>query len=662
MSVYNIAVRMTMTNQVSPILNTIAHDLLGIHRHTINAAGGMNNIRNAVMGLGAAWAGTKIVEGVGKLIDHGGKFLNIQNQMEAGSWKQLEIAEATAKARELSLKYQTISAREILDMQKEMAPVLGDKHHAMEMAESMTKLMVALQFRNPEKAHAFHSEVRSAVRAGELSANALTPKRFEEYLEGMAKALNAFNGTVTPTMYMQATKYGRSSAISWSDRFTAQVLPTIIQELGAQSTGTAFMSMFQAVQGGQMTQRARDWFQRMGLVDEDKAKRLGSLTPEGRLKRLLPGLISGAGEMASDPDLWMEHTVIPALKRKGIINNEQWKAIEDGQIKEGVGLQGLNAIRDELAIGFGNRTAQGIANLLAFQVRKLKRDATLVTDSMGLTKTSEMWQRDYLMQKNALAAQWENLQDALSLPNLPAAVEALRGFNNVIAGLAKLFADHPDLSRFLMSGAMAGGLVLVLAGIGALIATFAGPAVLAAAGITALAVGIGSLIALRWEKIRQNFSAGGVVNYVFRDMVGDIAVLIKNAFFGLPNMLASTIGPVFYAIGGMIRDAFWSLLPNLKKMFGLDGSWKGGPGTPYAAPEAAPGVGPDGMPLLQQQRYVPGSDRGRMIQTRTTINLDGRTLADVVAMQIARMAEHATGGMGFDRQMQPMLPDNSIPT
>ena len=44
---------------------------------------------------------------------------------------------------------------------------------------------------------------------------------------------------------MMATKYGRASALSWSDEFTGQILPTIIQELGGSSSGTAFMSMYQ---------------------------------------------------------------------------------------------------------------------------------------------------------------------------------------------------------------------------------------------------------------------------------------------------------------------------------------------------------------------------------------------------------------------------------
>ena len=43
---------------------------------------------------------------------------------------------------------------------------------------------------------------------------------------------------------MMATKYGRASALNWSDEFTGQILPNIIQELGGSSSGTAFMSMY----------------------------------------------------------------------------------------------------------------------------------------------------------------------------------------------------------------------------------------------------------------------------------------------------------------------------------------------------------------------------------------------------------------------------------
>ena len=663
MSVYNIAVRMTMTNQVSPILNTIAHDLLGIHRHTITAAGGMNNIANAIRGMGAAWAGSKVVEGVAKLVDHGGKLLNIQNQMRTGSWSDAEIAQGYAKARALSQKYTALAPREILEIMKEIAPALGSKEDAMAKAEPMVQMLMALKLRlGHDKAGDLHKQVIASVRAAELTGNAMTKERFVEYLDMQTKIINAFNGLIKPQDLALMAKYGRSSAMRWSDRFIGSVLPTIGQELGGSSTGVAIMSMNQAISGGMMTEKSRNWFSDMGLVDKAKALRLGALTPEGRMRRNMPGLIIGADQAATDPDLWMKDVVIPAMIAKNKITQEHIAAIAKGDLKDGLGLEGMKKIQDELYIAFGNRTAQGLANIYALQVRKIERDQKILMDSFGLARTVEVWGQDYNMQKDALHAQVDALGDALSLPNLPAAVEGLKGLNGVIASMAKWLGDNPVIAQFLVPGAMAGGAVLLLAGIGSLIAMFFGPVALAAAGITALTVAVGSLIAVRWEEIKQNVSAGGVLNYIFRDMAGDIVKGIAYWFRRIPEMLTETVAAIAKDIGRVIADGLRALVPNLKKMFGLDGSWKGGPlapGTPNA-PEAAPGIGPDGQMLLQ--RYVPGSDRGRMIQTRTTINLDSRTIADVVAMQIARMAEHATGGVGFDRQMQPLLPDNSIPT
>ena len=46
-----------------------------------------------------------------------------------------------------------------------------------------------------------------------------------------------------------------------------------------------------------------------------------------------------------------------------------------------------------------------------------------------------------------------------------------------------------------------------------------------------------------------------------------------------------------------------------------------------------------------------------MIQTRTTIQIDGRTLAEAVAYQIAQMANQVTGPGGFDYRSNPMPAD-----
>jgi len=714
-SIYDIAVRMTMTNQVSPVLQTIAHDLLGIHRHTMNAAGGFNTIRNAIVGLGAAWAGTKIIEGVSKIVDHGGKLLNIQNQMKTGSWSPEEIDHGYQRARELSQKYKALAPREILEIMKEIAPALGSKDDAMAKAEPMVQMLMALKLRlGDEKGSALHKQVIASVRAAELTGNAMTKERFVQYLDMQTKIINAFNGLIKPEDMALMAKYGRSSAMRWSDRFIGSVLPTIGQELGGSSTGVAIMSMNQAVAGGMMTEKSRNWFNDMGLVDQAKARRLGALSPEGRLRRNMPGLIIGADQAQTDPDLWMKNTVIPAMIKKGKITQAHIDAIAKGDLKDGLGLEGMSKIQNELYIAFGNRTAQGLANIYALQVRKIERDQKILQDSFGLSKTVEVWERDYNMQKGAFHAQLDAIGDALSLPMLPSAIEGLKSLNGILAGIAKFFGDNPVFARMAVSAAMAGGLVLLAAGVGALIAIFAGPIALATAGVVALTAAVGTLVAIKWDKVKtwaqdiaQKIAEGfadvkakikvkpeqGWLDYIFKDMVGDIASGARRLFFAvpqllteavtavakdvdhwfrkIPNMLTETVSAVFGELGNMIKNALLSLLPNLKKIFGLDGSWKGGPLKPgevspvpgSPGPNSNPGFEPgSGVPSFQLQRYVPGMDKNGMIQTRTVINLDSRTIADVVAMQIARMAEHATGGMGFDRQMQPLLPDNSIAT
>lgn len=636
-SIYQIAVRMTMTNGMSPILRTIAHDLIHVGHHLTHATMQVGRFRQAIAAAGAGFVGMKVLGGVTHLLDHGAEFLKIQNQMLLGSWKEKEIAEATAHAWELTHKYKTVSAQEHLQTMLKMAPVMGDKHHAVELADHMGALLVSMQGKlGMEKAGQFHKQIIDTVRAGELSANVLQPERFIKYTNMMVRALNAFGGTVMPSDFFMATKYGRGSALNWSDRFTEQVLPTIIQELGASSTGTAMMTMYQAVIGGRMTVRARNAWQEMGLIDDAKARLAGNLTPEGRLRRMTAGMIKDSYQFMSDPDLWMQQHMVPALIAKKIISKEGYDEILKGNLKEGLGLETMRKISAQMAIMFGDRTGQGLADMLILQVRKLQRDSELIKNSAGMKESLERWNDDYIMSKAGLHVQFENLQTALAIPNMQVGIAAFKGLTAALSELVQVFVRHPNVARAGFWGAIATGLTLVFGAIiafGAIFVGFVGGTALVVSGLVGLAVAIGGLIWLKWDVIKEK------------------ALQFIGVLKQIPDMIGNRIKELGEAIAARFRAALGWLFK------GLGASPSNAPG--YTTPESAPGVGVDGMPLLQPQSYVPGRG-GQMLQTRTVINLDGRGIADVVAMHVARAMEHITGPSGFDNRMGPQPVDIPI--
>ncbi|HML27626.1 MAG TPA: hypothetical protein PKE16_02075 [Hyphomicrobium sp.] len=143
-NVYRIAMTLTANNHAGGVLAALSSQLLHVHGLVNQTNMAMDRFRLALGSVAAVWTGSKMVEGYADLVEHGNKFVHIQNQMTAQGWQQAEIADAVRRSWELTAKYQSIGAAEILEMQKEMAPVLGDRHEAGQLAETMAKLSVSM--------------------------------------------------------------------------------------------------------------------------------------------------------------------------------------------------------------------------------------------------------------------------------------------------------------------------------------------------------------------------------------------------------------------------------------------------------------------------------------------------------------------------------------
>jgi len=290
-SLYEIAVKLTMVNHAGPVLSAITHQLLGVHHHINQATAASNRFRVALVAAGTALVGGELLAGMAKLVDHGGEFARTIDRMKLAGWSGGLINEATRNAFSTAQLFPSLSASLIMEMQREMAPVLGSREEAMHVTGTLAQLMRILQVhRGPEATQAIHGEIIAAVRAGELTANTLTDERFLHFMDMMAPSMNAWGSLLGPRDFAMAFKYSRAAGLNMSDRFMKEALPTLMQELGASTTGTSFQTAFQAVVGGRMRLASINAFADMGLIDQSRV-RPENLTPEGRLRRMQPGLI-----------------------------------------------------------------------------------------------------------------------------------------------------------------------------------------------------------------------------------------------------------------------------------------------------------------------------------------------------------------------------------
>lgn len=635
-NIYTVGVRLVAHNEAHGVIAAVASQMLHLHQIINNTNAALGRFRLALVGAAAGFAGTELVKTMAKVVDHGGEMLKIQNQMRAGGWGEKEVLDATDQAFRLSQKYRTIDPVKILEMQKEMAPVLGDRHHALEIADVMTKLQVSMQgILGTEKAASFSKQIRDAVRAPELAGEALKPERFEKYLTTMVRALNAFGGTVTPSDFFMATKYGRASALNWSERFTGEVLPTIMQELGASSTGTAFMTMYSAVIGGRMKAKAIDQWSRLGLIDVSKLDP-EQLTPEGRIRSMKPEAFRESRTLMTDPDQWMLNTVIPALINKGVISQAGLNEIKAGNIKEGLGAETRKSITEMMALLFGDRTAQGMADILALQLRKLERDANLIrgADTDGQRFLTD----DYAMSKTAVHAQWEALMQALAGPQIK---EATKFLNSVAEGIGKLAAavrGMPEATGIAIKGLAAFGVALAALGTGSLLVALVGlPGLLVAALVGAMVAAL-SISKEQWAPIRIFFQQVAIdIALAVGEMGRAIGKALGDAIRSIPAMVMGAISSMAASIGSAISGAFRSL-------FGGGGA---------AAPGSSGVPNTDASGAVIPQSYVPPASGGGGGNMRVDLNVDGRRLAQAVVRNIALHSQHTGGSAGFDSVRSP---------
>lgn len=651
-NVYQIGVRMTMHDQVSTALAAIAGHFIHLGHHIGHATAQARRFQQAVAGAALAYGGQQLGKAMVETLKHGAELLRIQNQMAAGGWSQAEIARATAKAWELTSKYQSISVDKILEMQKEMAPVMGDRGLAMEKAEAMTKMQVAMQgILGHDKAAQFTKQIRDAIRAGELAGEAVNPERFKAYLDSMVKVLNAFGGTVTPTDFFMATKYGRASALNWSDEFRERILPTIIQELGASSTGTAFMSMYQAIIGGVIHKRYLENFYRLGLIDKDKINP-ADITPEGHVKKMSPGAITNSQTFMSNPYEWVHGTLIPAMLKAGDIRQEHLDAIRSGNIKEGIGIEARKLVTQQIALLFGNRTAQGMVDLLALQPGKIERDARLIQGAMGPDASVKLFQnKDYLLALEAFHKQWDNLLTALTHPNLEKATNALKSITSIITSIGQAFAADPGTAQTIGNALVSLVVGTVVAGLGILAAAVFGWVGLLAVGVISALTFVALTIAQNWEMLKAKFNDGTLWSFLGQKLAQGIQYI---PLVYVTTQLAQRIGAALMQVPGMLAGAISAMASGIASAIGaaISGLANKLFGGMFKSPGGAnPGM--NATPEYQPQSFTPPARGTAPIQIRSEINMDGYRVAQAVTQHIVNDGSHVSGPATYDGVLAP---------
>ena len=105
MSVYKVAVEMSMQNGVSPVLGTIMRDLLGVEKKVLDVSGGFKAWHAALAGAAAILTGGAILSAMGAMVKKAEELVHVQQQMIAAGIAQRDVNEATETSWQMALKY-----------------------------------------------------------------------------------------------------------------------------------------------------------------------------------------------------------------------------------------------------------------------------------------------------------------------------------------------------------------------------------------------------------------------------------------------------------------------------------------------------------------------------------------------------------------------------
>jgi hypothetical protein len=203
---------------------------------------------------------------------------------------------------------------------------------------------------------------------------------------------------------------------------------TLVEELSGATTGTALMSMYQALVGGVMKQSAMTEFQRLGLLEE------GKYTQDKKGKIKLGVGANVLGKMMQDDPLKAADKLAEAMRGVGINTDN------------------INAVNEELTILFGNRKAQQLMSLLINQRQQVVKESERAKLSKGGTELFAQVSNSELGKIREYETALENFRTRAGLP----LIQTLTKLTDAAMPMLTFFSNNPEIAGWTMKMILAG--------------------------------------------------------------------------------------------------------------------------------------------------------------------------------------------------------------
>lgn len=461
---YAIFVKIALKNEVTRGLSLLSSQFNQLHKDADRLQQKLNSIKTLTL-TGTALAATGFfgLNLISKALKPAEEYAHQLNIMNMAGLTQKEIAEATGDAWKNTSKVITTTSTGNLRALLDMRNILGDMEEARVALPLVTKMQAVLMSSKEGRELATSQDFANDVaKALDIVGAVKNKADFEREALLMGQVVTATQGRVTPKMFQSVFAFARQAKLEMNDEFKYRFLPTLMLEYssghgggGSKGVGPMIAAMYRFTNQGYINKKALP-----ELID------LGLVKPGTALKTTTSGTtvdaLAGADIAASNPFEWVQRVLMPALRKK----------------------YGDKLTKHEIAshinqITRGNQLAASAFTEFALQPQKYLKDAALIMRAMTVDQAyQKALMNDPYRAREALSAQWENLQISLTTPLVTILMPALSNLAVMFNYLATKLQEHPKLAKTLS---------YALTGLSAALA-FSGTVLLAVAAFKGLAL------------------------------------------------------------------------------------------------------------------------------------------------------------------------------
>ena len=687
---YTVAVRLTLINNVSA-------GLLGISRHIHQVDGEFAGAQKSAAALearmlgiarlgmaGGALAGTgmMMLKSVKGAYEEAKKWAQSRADFENLNLSTIDNQRAYSQATNLAHQALGTTMAGNLKLIQDLHTATGDLNSSLALSGAYAQFSVAARVQNGGRD--VENLVSNSIKALEHRGDRVMQDpavRLQE-LARQSQVDFATKGRVSPSDYFHMSQTGKMAYTLASADFLYGPMAAMMSAKTGSTAGTQQMTTLSSLLGGHMTKKAIGFLRGLGLWEDqaspltEKLKRDINSDPE--VQKLLAAtgdrLVQSGGLpaqlallAAQDTNKFVLNVLAPAIRRK----------------------YGRNLTDDQLAMMYTQQFNRGTADDLSFwQLNQLKvaKDSSVINAAKSYSSAYEAYLKSPEGAEQAAEAAWRNLKTVVGSIYLPKVTDGLLGLAKSLDKLSAWTGAHPDFTKTLVGGFIALGTAMAIGGtVDIVTAGFKGlKLAMEFAGVG----GSGGLVTMasRLTGIGGGLSAiGGATGFAtigasLTTIAGGLVVLygvVKGMEWFLSKVVDPDTDPLNHPGQRRVRMRgkadTWVKDESLPQEHagmhflraGRGGTWVPDDAKPASLPlkSAPPGWLESffgGSGYVPTGRSGQGLPRGSVVppppqqtvQVNSTVNIDGRKVAEVVTSHQARAAVRPPSGpSGFDSSM-----------